>query len=218
MGLRGVIFDLDGTLGDTLPACFIAFRRALRDFSAREYSDAEIAARFGPSEEGMIRRLVPDRWEDCLRAYLAAYRDSLPTYARPIPGMREALGLLRGQGLPLAVVTGKGPHSALETLRHLGLAGMLDAVETGSAEGNVKPAAIRTVLARWNAASHQIAYVGDAPSDIQAAREAGVIPLGAAWLPTTDARALRAASPAETFPTLQHFTRWVEAHLDRSRR
>ena len=60
MRLHGVIFDLDGTLGDTLPACFVAFRRALEGFSAREYTDAEIAALFGPSEEGMIQRLVPE--------------------------------------------------------------------------------------------------------------------------------------------------------------
>jgi len=218
MKLRGVIFDLDGTLGDTLPACFAAFRRALSGFSVREYSDEEIAALFGPSEEGMIRRLVPDRWKDCLRAYLAAYQESLQAYARPIPGMREALDRLRGWGVTLAVVTGKGSHSAVETLRHLGLADVLDTVETGSAGGSVKPAAIRKVLVRWGVAPEQVAYVGDAPSDMQAAREAGVVPLAAAWLPTTNAQALRAMSPVATFRTLQDFSRWIETNLGNRRR
>ncbi len=218
MKLHGVIFDLDGTLGDTLPACFVAFRRALKDFSAREYTDAEIAGRFGPSEDGMIQRLVPDRWEDCLRAYLAAYRESLPEYARPIPGMKEALLRLRTRGMNLAIVTGKGPRSAAVTLTHLDLADSFDVVEAGSPEGSVKPAAIRKVLARWGAAPHQVAYVGDTPSDMAAAREAGVIPLGAAWLQTADARGLRAVSPAEIFLTLPHFIRWLEATLDHTRR
>lgn len=217
MRLRGIIFDLDGTLGDTLPACFVAFRRALKDFSAREYTDAEIAGRFGPSEEGMIQRLVPDRWEDCLRAYLAAYRESLPEYARPIPGMKDALLRLRTRGMKLAVVTGKGPHSAAVTLEHLDLAGSFDVMETGSPEGSVKPAAIRRVLACWGALPHQVAYLGDAPSDMEAAQKAGVIPLGAAWLPTTNVQALRASSSAETFPTLQHFIRWIETNLDHPR-
>jgi phosphoglycolate phosphatase-like HAD superfamily hydrolase len=218
MRLHGVIFDLDGTLGDTLPACFVAFRRALKDFSAREYADDEISALFGPSEEGMIQRLVPDRWEPCLRAYLAAYQDCLPKYARPIPGMKDALLLLRTRGVTLAVVTGKGPHSAAVTLKHLDLADSFDVVETGSPEGNVKPAAIRKILARWRAAPHQVAYVGDASSDIQAAREAGVIPLGAAWLATTSAQALRAVSPAAIFLTLQDFIRWIETSLGHARR
>jgi len=218
MRLQGVIFDLDGTLGDTLPACFVAFRRALKDFSAREYTDDEIAALFGPSEEGMIQRLVPDRWEDCLRAYLAAYRESLSEYARPIPGMKDALRLLRTRGVTLAIVTGKGPHSAAVTLKHLDLANAFDVVETGSPDGSVKPAAIRKVLARWGAVPHQVAYVGDVPSDMEAAREAGVIPLGAAWLPTTKAQALRANFPAETFLTIPHFIHWIETNLDHTRR
>lgn len=218
MRLQGVIFDLDGTLGDTLAACFVAFRRALKGFSAREYTDDEIVALFGPSEEGMIQRLVPDRWEACLRAYLAAYRESLPEYAHPIPGMKEALLRLRTRGLTLAVVTGKGPGSAAVTLRHLDLADSFDMVETGSPEGSVKPVAIRKVLARWGAAPHQIVYVGDAPSDMEAAREAGVIPLGAAWLPTTNAQALRAVSPVTIFLTLQDFIRWIEKTLDHTRR
>jgi len=218
MTLQGVIFDLDGTLGDTLAACFVAFRRALKGFSQREYTDDEIAARFGPSEEGMIRRLVPDRWEPCLRAYLAAYRECLPEHARPIPGMKDALHLLRTRGVTLAVVTGKGPHSAAVTLKHLDLADSFDMVETGSPEGSVKPVAIRKVLARWGVVPRQVAYVGDAPSDMEAAREAGVIPLGAAWLPTTNAQALRAMSPAAIFLTLQDFIRWIETTLDHTRR
>jgi phosphoglycolate phosphatase-like HAD superfamily hydrolase len=96
------------------------------------------------------------------------------------------------------------------TLKHLDLADSFDVVETGSPGGSVKPAAIRKVLVRWGAMPRQVAYVGDAPTDMEAAREAGVIPLAAAWLPTARPEALRAVSPAETFLTLQAFIHWIE--------
>jgi phosphoglycolate phosphatase-like HAD superfamily hydrolase len=61
MSLQGVIFDLDGTLGDTLPVCFAAFRETFRHYLGREYSDREIRAMFGPTEEGIIQRMIPGR-------------------------------------------------------------------------------------------------------------------------------------------------------------
>jgi len=88
MKLDGMIFDLDGTLGDTLPVCFAAFRRALRGFSNRPYTDEEIAALFGPSEEGMIRQLVPDQWQACLKAYLVAYEEESAKKPNCFPASR----------------------------------------------------------------------------------------------------------------------------------
>ena len=53
--LRGVIFDLDGTLADTLPVCYAAFRAAFHRYvPERTFSDAEITSFFGPNEEGVI--------------------------------------------------------------------------------------------------------------------------------------------------------------------
>jgi pyrophosphatase PpaX len=214
MKLAGVIFDLDGTLGDTLPVCFAAFRRALRKFSDRRYTDGEIAALFGPSEEGMLQRLVPDHWQACLETYLAEYERESARNARLFPGMETALGLLKERGVELAIVTGKGAHSAAISLRHLNLAGHFDVVETGSAEGGVKPHSIQKVLTKWGAVPSQVAYVGDAPSDMEAAREAGVIPLGAAWAATSSAEGLGALGPLETFRSVERFIMWIEENVE----
>jgi len=53
------IFDLDGTIGNTLPLCVTAFREALESLAGRPLSDAAIMATFGPSEEGTVMALVP---------------------------------------------------------------------------------------------------------------------------------------------------------------
>jgi pyrophosphatase PpaX len=217
MRLDGMLFDVDGTLADSLPICLSAFREAIRACTGRELTDTEIVARFGPTEEGMIQRLVPNGWEACLAIYLEAYRRALDAHPVSLPAMASALERLHARGLSLGVVTGKGLRSAILTLDHLGLARNFDVVEAGSPTGSVKPASIRRVLTRWGLGAARVAYVGDSASDVHAAREAGVVPLGAAWLPTTDAAALRAAAPLETFDSVTGFIRWIEDHVEFTR-
>ena len=214
MQIEGVIFDLDGTLADTLPVCFVAFRRTMEAFSDRRYTDEEIMAHFGPSEEGILQRLVPDRWEACLRVYLAVYEQEHLRAARLFPGIEEALRRLRKRGIPLAIVTGKGPQSAAISFRHLGLARYFDVLETGGPEGSIKPQAIRKVLARWSVPPERVAYVGDASSDMEAARAAGLIPLGAAWDPRATVQSGNGRDSLVLFPTVERFTDWIEVAVE----
>src|SRR5579863_6950641 len=206
-----MIFDLDGTLGNTLPVCYAAFREALLAYTRREYADAEIDALFGPSEEGIVRRVVPQRWRECLEAYLAAYERHHDLAPRPFSGVAEALDTLRQRGVRLGLATGKGPRSAAISLRHLGLADAFEMIEVGSPEGAVKPEAIRRILAHWSMAPQHAAYVGDVASDVEAAREAGVIPLAAAWAPTARRDELLAALPAAFFTDVTQLVDWVAA-------
>jgi phosphoglycolate phosphatase-like HAD superfamily hydrolase len=214
MRLDGMIFDLDGTLTDTFPVCFVAFREALQAFTGRSYTDEEIMARFGPSEEGMLQRWVPDRWQDCLRLYLEVYEREHRRIAHLFPGVEAALTLLRVRGIPLAVVTGKGPQSAAISLAQLGLTPYFDLIETGSPEGSVKPDCVRRVLAHWGVAPARVAYLGDVASDIEASRAVGVHPLAAAWEERSDPAALRALKPLAVFDTVPQFIDWVTTMVE----
>jgi len=213
MRLKGIIFDLDGTLGNTLPVCFAAYRSAFAQFLGRTYTDREITALFGPSEEGIIQKLVPHQWQACLQTYLGIYEQVHARYAVPFPGLEDALRLLRQRGVVLAVVTGKGTHSAAISLRYLDLAGYFDIVETGSASGAIKPRSIRKVLAKWQVPPHEVAYVGDTAYDLKAALEAHVIPLGAAWAATAEVNSLKALAPLAVFDRVEDFMRWIDHNL-----
>lgn len=214
MQLDGMIFDLDGTLTDTFAVCFAAFREALLAVTNRSFTDEEILARFGPSEDGMLQRWVPDRWEACLRMYLASYEREHRRLARVFPGIEAALNALQARRIPLAVVTGKGAQSAAISLAQLGLGRYFDAVETGSPEGGVKPRCLRRVLTHWGVTPDRVAYLGDVPSDIEASRAVGVIPLAAAWEKRSDAAALRALEPLAAFDTVAQFIEWVERTVE----
>ena len=200
-------------MGDTLPVCFAAFRPTLEAFVGRRYGNAEIMATFGPSEEGIMQRLVPDRWEACLAAYLEAYEREHGRCTAPFPGLEGAFELLRARGAALAIVTGKGAVSAAVSLRQLGVGRYFDVVETGSPVGGIKPASIRKVLVRWGARPDEVAYVGDAAADVDAAKEAGVIALAAAWASTARADELEARRPLATFSTVADFIAWIEANV-----
>ena len=209
MRLSGLIFDLDGTLGDTLPVCFAAFRVTFRHYLKREYSDREIRALFGPTEEGIFQDMFPDQWQDALAMYLREYRRAHQTCRQPFPGIPDALSLLQEREIRLAIVTGKGPGSAKILLEEMGMADAFDIVEAGSPRGGVKPASMRKVLDAWKLPPTTIAYIGDAPSDIRSAHEIGATPLGAGWAGTADCSLLAVLNPLHTFTTTQQFLDWI---------
>jgi phosphoglycolate phosphatase-like HAD superfamily hydrolase len=211
MRLAGAIFDLDGTLVDTLPICFAAFRAALARLGERRYEDPEIRALFGPSEEGMLKIAVPARWEAAVALYLEAYERELPRCPPMFPGLASALARLRARSIPVALVTGKGPVSTALSLRHFGLEGAFDIVESGSPAGVVKADAIRRTVGTWRVAPDRAIYVGDAVVDIEAARAAGVTPVAAAWAPGARAAELRGARPARLFTEAEAFAAWLES-------
>jgi phosphoglycolate phosphatase-like HAD superfamily hydrolase len=213
MTIRGIIFDLDGTLADTLPVCVRAFRTTFQRHLGQELADGEIRAMFGPSEEGVLERALAERWERGLETYLAEYEREHVRCPRPFDGIPALLAGLRERGVRRAIVTGKGPGSAEISARILGLAPYFEDVETGSRDGVVKARRIRSVLERWRLPPAQVAAIGDSPSDVRAAREEGVVPLGAAWAASAEAGRLAALEPVALFESVAAFSAWVDAHV-----
>jgi len=210
MRLRGMIFDMDGTLCDTLAVCIEAFQHVFERRLGRRMSAEEVLGMFGPSEEGMIRRLIPEGYEPAVVEYLAEYERLHEERDVAFPGIERALDLLRERRILLGVVTGKGAASAAISFRHLGLAPYFDVVEAGSPDGGVKPEGIRRVLARWRIPPGEVAYVGDSPSDMADAVIAGVIPLGAGWAATSTVQAPACCGARVTFPSVERFCDWIE--------
>ena len=211
--VEGMIFDLDGTLADTVPVSFAAFRAAAARFGARQFTDEELLGFFGPSEDGIFQRLLPDQWQRCFEHYLDEYAGRHTRDASIVfPGIKPALARLAARGILLGVVTGKASRAAAITLAHCDLARFFDVVEAGSAEGGIKAGSIQKVLNRWGVQGRCVAYVGDMPGDMRVAQKVGLAGIGAAWSALANAAELQAAGAAATFTTVATFARWSEAH------
>jgi len=209
--LDGVIFDLDGTLGDTLPVCFAAFRGVFEEFRHVSYSDAEIRDMFGPTEKGILEARLPEDGGAPFRRYLALYTAHHDLAPAPFPGIVEILDDLDVGRVPVAIVTGKGADSAAISLERWDLAHRFSPVEAGAAHGNVKERNMQRVLDAWGLPGRNVISVGDAPSDVHAARAVGVVAVAAAWASTTDRARLEAEHPDELFDTVAQLAAWLRA-------
>ena len=182
--LLGVIFDFDGTVADTLRLVISGFQEAVASVGGPALSDQDVYAHFGPTEAGMLRRAVGDRWEEAYRTYLHAYERDHGPYDNLFEGIPAIIAMLKSRGVRVGLVTGKGRDSALISVARTGLGAHLDAFETGSDDGLAKADGIRRVLAAWGMAAADAAYVGDTPDDMHSAVEAGVVAIGAGWART----------------------------------
>jgi HAD superfamily hydrolase (TIGR01549 family) len=208
--IKAVIFDLDGTLANTLPLCIQAFRQAVEPLINRSISDDEIIATFGPSEEGTIMTLAPDHYNKGVSDYLHFYESLHEMCPVPFDGIKEILETLKNNAVHISMVTGKGKHSTDISLKYFGLTHFFEIIETGSPDGARKAEGIQIILnALKDIKSDEVIYVGDASSDIIASRKVGVPVVAAAWADTAEPEKLKELKPDELFYTVKDFSNWV---------
>lgn len=132
----------------------------------------------------------------------------------PFAGITDLMDTLEAQNIRLAMVTGKGPHSTKISLRRFGYDAYFEFIETGAPEGPRKPEGIANILNSWSdLEKEEVVYVGDAPSDIQACRSAGIPVVSACWAATAEAEQVLALQPDEVFYDIHGFSVWVEQHI-----
>lgn len=212
--IKAVIFDLDGTIGNTLPLCIKAFRQSIEPLIGRSVSDAEIIATFGPSEEGTIMALAPNHYDKGVADYLQHYETFHEMCPSPFEGIEELLRTLKEKSVRIAMVTGKGKYSTTISLKQFGLENYFEFIETGMPGGPRKPEGIQLVLNNFSdLAKEEIIYVGDAPSDIAASRRVGIPIVAAAWAETAEPAKLKELEPDEIFFSIADFATWLRAKI-----
>ena len=184
---KAVIFDLDGTLLNTLGDLTAAVNHALTAHGFPTRTEAQVRGYVGDGVRELIARACPpDADEDTRQSVLAAY---LPYYAAhnadltvPYDGILDLLAGLRAAGCRLAVVSNK--HDAgVQTLCARFFGEYLDVVVGADGTRPLKPApdGLLYAMERLGVAPDNVWYVGDSAQDVMTAHAAGVKCVAVTW-------------------------------------
>lgn len=184
--IRAVLFDLDGTLTNTLQDIADAMNRSLRLHGLPEWPLDAYRYLVGDGARKLAQRAVRDRAHLALsvqREYQAYYQEHTLVTTRSYDGVPELLRALQGRGLKLAVFSNKPDADTKNVVRHFFPEIRWDAVR-GQVEGvPVKPdptGALLTARA-MGVLPEEVLYLGDTSTDMCCAVNAGMLPVGALW-------------------------------------
>jgi phosphoglycolate phosphatase len=179
---RLAVFDLDGTLVDSLDDLHASVNHALRALGLPPRSRAEVHGFVGEGARLLLERAVSPHvhlLEPALAAWRPHYEAHCLDHTRPYPGVEA---LLAGSGRALAVHTNKPGEMARKILSGLGLLPRFAAVIGGDeAPRKPDPTGLLELMARVGASPAETIFVGDSRVDVATARAAGVSLVAVTW-------------------------------------
>lgn len=184
-----MLFDLDGTLIDSIELILNSARYAFEKLDRVYPSDAEWLTGIGTPLTAIFRRYATDDAD--VRRLIAAYREyqmaNHDRLVREYDGTVATLRALRELGHPIGVVTSKSDATAYRGLAVIGAACLVDTVVgiQSSTRHKPDPEPVEVALARLGCRPEAAMFVGDSVHDMHAGRAAGVATVGALWGPFT---------------------------------
>jgi len=181
---KGIIFDIDGTLTSTNELIFATFNHIAQKYEGRTYTDEEIIAMFGPTEDVILReKFNGDKFKEVYDEYYSFYRENHPRMADLYPGIVDILKELKERKILTSIFTGKGRKTTEITLEILGINNLFDMIVTGDDVINHKPSpeGIIKFIETYNLNRDNVLMVGDSVADIIAAKEAEIDIASVVW-------------------------------------
>lgn len=186
---RLIAFDLDGTLLNTLEDLAVATNYVLEKHGFPVHPIESYRNFVGNGLRMQVMRALPEGKRDegtvaiCMKEELEYYNNHLTVHTRPYPGVVETLSCFAEQGILLAVVTNKPDEAAQKIVCEL-LPGIPFFKVQGKREGfplKPDPAVLNLIIQQAKVCKSEVIYVGDSSVDIQLAKNAGVMGIGALW-------------------------------------
>ena len=177
-----LVFDLDGTLIDSVPDLTNALNEVLREHRHAALSRAEVVPMVGDGVPQLVARAFAARGGTAAEAaaalprYIALYEASATNLTRPYPGVRDTLEALRRAGYRCAVCTNKLQHATMTVLKGLDLAALFDGVAGGDRYPVRKPdpGHLLGLIGELGGRPDRAVMIGDSENDAAVAHAAAV--------------------------------------------
>jgi pyrophosphatase PpaX len=180
---EAVVFDLDGTVVDSVELIIVSFQHALREVLGRELSREAAIAWVGMPLLEQMQRFSPEHADELVDVYREFNHREHDRMLTLYEGIQHLLEGLRHAGVKVGLVTSKSRFTTQMAFDLTGIEVYFDSIIcAGEASGNKPlPDPILACLKPLAVGPAAAAYVGDSPSDIQAALAAGVTAIAVTW-------------------------------------
>lgn len=190
MSYKLIIFDLDGTLLNTIGDLADAVDYVMRSRNLPEHTNAEYRQMVGGGIKRLVERALPSELaeneayvEDCVAQFRRYYVDNIDRHTIPYDGIPELLRKLQKEGVMMAVASNKFQHGTDRLV-----AKFFGDIEFIAIEGNREgaplkpdPAIIDNILRKAGVERHDAVMIGDSGIDIRTATNAGIESIGVSW-------------------------------------
>ena len=185
--MKAVIFDLDGTLVESLPGLTDALNRVLSDLELPPKTLSEVRSYIGDGQWMLIRRALPDFTDaqiDALQpAFQKHYQAAWPSGTEPYLGIPEMLHELKGAGIQLGVLSNKKNPFTVEITETIFGRDLLPLIygQRNNIPKKPDPAALISICEEINLPASEICYIGDSTVDLETAQGAQTNAVGVTW-------------------------------------
>ncbi|MBW1952799.1 MAG: HAD family hydrolase [Deltaproteobacteria bacterium] len=189
MAYKAVMFDLDGTLLDTLQDLADSMNSVLDHFGFPIHQVEAYKYFVGGGMENLARRALPEDQRDeatvakCFAALMADYNQRWTKHTHPYPGVPELLDALTTAGLRMAILSNKPDDFSKKCVARVLPGWHFEKVVGVRPGGPIKPdpAAALEIASDLGLPPAEFLYLGDTGTDMQTAAAAGMFPVGALW-------------------------------------
>ena len=191
---KAILFDLDGTLIDSVPDLALAVNYTLDTLKRNTFSEDTIRSWVGNGAQTLVKRALlgqsnidedinENLFQEALDIFLTFYGDNLSVATTMYPNVKETLTSLKNRGYTLAIITNKPFKFVEPILKELGIDGLFSLILGGDSLEVKKPDPLPLLHAcnELNIKLDQAVMVGDSRNDIVAANEANIESIGVTY-------------------------------------
>ena len=186
MEIKGVIFDLDGTLIDTTHEIRYIFNQLLESYSLPKRSFDFFKKNIGNGVEDLLQRSLPSGYVKDLSPMLEKvkeiYSENLNKKSRPFDGVTEVIDLLNENEVQMGIITNKIHHLAIRCVDTFFPSYSIITIGAGHLHPRKPSPDSALVLAgEFKTKPPEMLFIGDSSGDIKTAKNAGMVPIGVEW-------------------------------------